>query len=129
VINHADAQHRRQAERARESKRMKERQDTQHAIAATQPKDLLQLFKVRPHVIVAQHHALGIARAAAGEDHGGQVFQAGFFLRAQDSLQPTIRHQPGDERGGKFFADARSAGLRTAGWSSRFSVPSKQAEA
>ena len=103
VIDHADAKDGGQTQRAGETKRMEERQDAEKTIAATQPKHLLQLLDVRANVVMAQHHPLGIARAAAGENHCGKVVQAGFLLRAQNPLQPAIRHQPRDEKRGEFF--------------------------
>ncbi len=106
MINHAHAQHGRQAERAGESKRMEERQDAQETIPAIQSENLFELLDVRADVVVAQHHAFRLAGAAAGKNHRGQIVQPGFLFRAQQLLQPAVGHEPRDEEGGELFADA-----------------------
>ncbi len=73
VIHHARAQHGGQAQRAGEAERMEKRQDAQHAIARRQAEHLLHLLDVGTDVVMREHHALGFARAAAGEDHGGEI--------------------------------------------------------
>ena len=87
MINHAHAQHGRQAECAGKSKRMEERQDAQETITVVQSEHLFELLDVRADVVVAQHHAFRVAGAAAGENHGGQIIQLGFSFRAQQPLQ------------------------------------------
>ena len=66
---------------------MEERQDAQETIMVVQSEHLFELLDVRADVIVRQHDAFWLAGAAAGENHGGQIVQAGFSLRAQRSLQ------------------------------------------
>ncbi len=75
MVRHPHAQHRRQAKRAREAEGMEERQDAHEAVASVQAEDLFELLDVRADVVVAEHHALGIARAAAGEDDRRQIVQ------------------------------------------------------
>ena len=52
---------------------MKERQNTKHAVAGPGVNGLDHRFGVGRQVGVRQHDALGIACAAAGKDHRGQV--------------------------------------------------------
>jgi len=79
VINHADAQHRRQAKRAGEPERMKNGRMPRKPIAAAQPKHLLQLFDVRTPRCSGSTSRPWDRPCCAGEDHGGQVIQTGFF--------------------------------------------------
>ena len=82
---------------------MEERQDAQEAIVVVQAEHLFELLDVRADVVMGQHHALRVAGAAAGENHGGQIVQAGFSFRAQQPLQPTVRHEPRHERTRRAF--------------------------
>ena len=77
--NHADAERRRQPERAGETERMKERQHAQEPVVAVQIKHLVHLLDVRADVEMREHHALRLAGAAAGKNHGGQGVQ-GFMI-------------------------------------------------
>ena len=73
--HHADAERRGQPERAGETERMKKRQDAQEPVVAVQIKHLIHLFNVRADVVMREHHALRLAGAAAGKNHGGQSVQ------------------------------------------------------
>ena len=107
MVRHPHAQHRRQAKRAREAEGMEERQHAHKAVGPVQAKDLFELLDVRADVVVAQHHALRIARAAAGENDRRQVVQRGFLLASQRALQPANRQQPRAEQRAKLLAGAR----------------------
>ena len=85
MIHHPRPQHRRQAKRAGEAERVEERQDAHKAVRAVQAEDLFELLDVRADVVVAQHHAFRLARAAAGEDDRRQVVQRGLASRARAS--------------------------------------------
>ena len=87
--HHAHAEHGGQAERAGETERMEKRQDAQEPVVAVQAKHLFHLLDVRADVVMAQHHALRFAGAAAGKNHRGQIIQPGFSFRAEQSLQAT----------------------------------------
>ena len=65
MIRHADAQHRRQPERHRESEGVEEGQHAQQAILAVQHERLPHLLDIRRDVVMREHHALRLARAAA----------------------------------------------------------------
>ena len=95
MVHHPHAQHRRQAKRAGEAEGMEERQHAHKAVRPVQAEDLLELLDVRADVVVAEHDAFGIARAAAGEDDRRQVVQRGLAsrARAERSSQPAGRSQ------------------------------------
>ena len=70
--HHAHAERGGQAQRAGETEGMEKRQNAENAIAFAKAKHLLQLRDVRSDVVMGQHHALGIAGAAAGKNDRGQ---------------------------------------------------------
>ena len=109
MVDHPHAQHRRQAERAREAEGMEERQHAHKAVVAVQAEDLFELLDVRADVVVAEHHALRLAGAAAGEDDGRQVVQRGLLLASERALEQADRQEPGAEQRAELLAGAAAS--------------------
>src|SRR5262249_3239608 len=107
MINRADSNDCRHAERARESKRMEKWQHTKHAILFSQAKNLFELLDVRTNIIMAEHHALRLASTAAGKDHRSEVIQLHFLLTTERALQQSSREKDGHEQCHEFFTEAR----------------------
>jgi len=79
IKNDAGAQHHRQAERDGEAEGMEEGQDAQQPLRFVEGDDLAALLDVGEKVELREHHALGLAGAAAGKDDGRQSVQ-GFTI-------------------------------------------------
>src|SRR5215471_21193293 len=55
-------------------KRMEERQDAKHFVAAAEHKNLSDLADIGKNIVVRKHHALGITSTAAGKNDGCKIF-------------------------------------------------------
>src|SRR5207248_2698845 len=86
---------------------MKERQDAEDLVTATQWKYLRHLLDVRADVVVREHHAFRLARAAAREDDGSEIVQLNLLLLAQGMFEYCNRQQKGHHDRSQFFYDAR----------------------
>ena len=94
-----------------ESERVEERQNAKNAVASAERKRLPQLLGVGDDVVVREHHALRIARAAAGENDGGEIVERALLLATR---APSPASATGSvhviRRGSEFFAEPRLLG-------------------
>ena len=113
MIDHPHAQHRRQAQRAGEAEGMEERQDAQQSRRAGASRRPVRAARCSSRCCSAEHHALGIARAAAGEDDRGQVVQRRLASpRPSDRSSQRSRQQPGASSSAQSFSPAPRLGRR-----------------
>ena len=75
-------------------KRMKEGKDTQQRIVSIEHEHLAKLLDVGHDVVMRQHDAFGLAGAAAGKNHGGQIVEPRSACRP---LSTRSSHQPRQE--------------------------------
>ncbi len=101
--HHARADFRRQTERDGEAERMEKRQDAEQPVAMRETQDVAELFEVREDVVMRQHHALRLAGAAAGKNHGGQIVQHDFLFLAGHALEQTERREFRQQQSDDFF--------------------------
>ena len=79
------------------------------AVFAVEHEGLAGLLDVGGDVVVREHHALGIAGAAARENHGGQIVE-GFGWAAGDARSRSSRRAEPQQQRGDFFAEPRRGG-------------------
>ena len=85
---------------------MEERQHAEQLIFAAEHERLAHLLDVGRDVVVRQHHALGLARAAARENDRGEIVER-LLLAAHRALDPCAGQKPEQQRGDS-FAEARA---------------------
>ena len=103
MIHHARADFRRQAQRDREAERMEKRQDAEQPVVMREIQDVAELLEVREDVVMREHHALRLAGAAAGKNHGGQVVERHFLFLAGHAFEQTERREFRQQPGGQLF--------------------------
>ena len=97
VVGGADIQEQRPPQRDREAERMKERHDAQHRVARPRMDDLLDRLDIRADVVMREHHALGHAGRAGGEDDRHHIVAAD-AVQAEHAVEHQRRHQKRIER-------------------------------
>src|SRR6266852_3106453 len=100
--DHADAVRCREPQAYSEAERMKEWQDAQDFILATQHEDLRNLADVGEYVVMGEHHAFGIAGAATGKNHRSQIVR-GLPPGADGKLEQPVGQRPGKEQRNKLL--------------------------
>ena len=98
MVDHAHAQRRGQPQRHREAERMKERQHAQQAIVGVEHEHLPHLLDIGGDVVVREHHALGLARAAAGKNNRGEIVEGFVLSAAQSSFEHSAGQKPQQQR-------------------------------
>ncbi len=99
-----------QTQRPGKTERMKERQNPENLVVASEHEDLIQLLDVGGDVVVREYDALRITGTAAGEDNGGDVVEACLAGRSHRLLDESHRQQPGNECGHQPFHRSRIRG-------------------
>ena len=105
--HHARAELRRQAERDGETERMEKRQDAEQPVVMREVQNVAELFEVREDVVMREHHALRLAGAAAGKNHGGQIVERDFLFLPGDLFQQAERREFRQQKRGEFFSSRR----------------------
>src|SRR5690348_13920603 len=109
MIDNADAEDGGEPERDREAERVEKRQDAEEAIGWIEHERLAHLVDVGGDVEMRKHHAFGIAGAATGENHGGQIVEFCDAAARETAHEPAARKPP-EEQGSEFFREARMSG-------------------
>ena len=104
VINHSNPEHGGYDERPGKAERVEERQDAEDAVASAEGKRLSQLIGIGDDVVMSEHHALWVTRAAAGENDRGEIIERSFLSATERLLEDCRRQRPRHERGDEFFA-------------------------
>src|SRR6266404_2372117 len=88
---------------------MEERKHTQKTVKACETKDLIHLVNVRAHVVMTEHNALWLTRAAAGENDCREVIEAGRGLSSKRALEQADGQKPSHQKSRELFGDGRRA--------------------
>jgi len=82
MVDHADSVGRRHPQRGHETEGVEEGKNAEDLVMSIEHEYLRHLLNIGHDVVVRQHDAFGIARAAAGEDYGCQLIDNESFVAA-----------------------------------------------
>ena len=92
MVRGANVEQQRPPQRDREAQRMEERHDAEHRVVRPRMDDLVDRLDIRGDVVVREHHALGHAGRAGGEDDRGHVVAAD-PVQAEHAIEQEAGHQ------------------------------------